>query len=119
MLNSPIVVALIIAIPLGAIVALFAAYYIGSTRNRVRFEESLRAQKETSEQRLLDVQGQQHQALREAREASNPILPPPGCVPRDGQVEGYALSAFALCSFSCEVIANESTIAAGNGRLRL
>ena len=53
MLNSPIVVALIIAIPLGAIVAVFAGYYIGSARNRVRFEESLRAQKETSAQRLL------------------------------------------------------------------
>lgn len=68
MLNSPIVVALIIAIPLGAIVALVAGYYIGSTRNKVRFEESLRAQKETSEQRLLEAQEQQHQTLREARD---------------------------------------------------
>jgi len=67
-LNSPIVVALIIAIPMGAIVALLAGYYIGSTRNKVRFEESLRAQKETSEQRLLEAQDQQHQALREARD---------------------------------------------------
>lgn len=68
MLNSTIVVALIIAIPLGAIVALFAGYYIGSTRNKVRFEESLRVQKEASEQRFLEVQEQQHQALREARD---------------------------------------------------
>jgi len=67
-LNSTIVVALIIAIPLGAIVALFAGYYIGSTRNKVRFEESLRVQKEASEQRFLEVQEQQHQALREARD---------------------------------------------------
>jgi len=67
-LNSLIIVALIIAIPLGAIVALFAGYYIGSTRNKVRFEESLRVQKEASEQRLLEVQEQQHQASREARE---------------------------------------------------
>jgi len=67
-LNSPIVVALIIAIPLGAIVALVAGYYIGSTRNKVRFEESLRAQKETSEQRLLEAQEQQHQTFREARD---------------------------------------------------
>jgi len=67
-LNSPIVVALIIAIPLGAIVALVAGYYIGSTRNKVRFEESLRAQKETSERRLLEAQEQQHQALRDARD---------------------------------------------------
>jgi ribonucrease Y len=66
-LNSPIVVALIIAIPLGALVALFAGYYIGSTRNKARFEESLRAQKETSEQRLLEAQEKQHQTLREAR----------------------------------------------------
>jgi ribonuclease Y len=67
-LNSTIVVALILAIPLGAIVALFAGYYIGSTRNKVRFEESLRVQKEASEQRLLEVQEQQHKALREARD---------------------------------------------------
>jgi ribonuclease Y len=67
-LNSPIVVALIIAIPMGALVALLAGYYIGSTRNKARFEESLRAQKETSERRLLEVQELQHQALREARD---------------------------------------------------
>ena len=68
MLNSPTVVALIIAIPLGAIVALFAGYYIGSTRNKARFEASLRAQKEASEQRLLQSQEQQHQTFREARD---------------------------------------------------
>ena len=68
MLNSPTAVALIIAIPLGAIVALFTGYYIGSAHNKVRFEESLRVQKEASEQRLLEVQEQQHQALREARD---------------------------------------------------
>ncbi len=68
MLNSPIVVALIIAIPLGAVVALFAGYYIGSTRNKAHFEENLRAQKEASEQRLLEAQEQQNQALREARQ---------------------------------------------------
>jgi ribonuclease Y len=67
-LNSPIVVALVIAIPMGAIVALLAGYYIGSTRNKARFEESLRAQKETSERRLLAVQELQHQALHEARD---------------------------------------------------
>ncbi len=68
MLNSPIVVALIIAIPMGAFVALIAGYYIGSTRNKARFEESLCAQKETSERRLLEAQELQHQALREARD---------------------------------------------------
>ena len=68
MLNSPIVVALIIATPMGAFVALIAGYYIGSTRNKARFEENLCAQKETSERRLLEVQELQHQALREARD---------------------------------------------------
>ncbi len=63
-----VVVALIIAIPIGAITALFAGYYIGSTRNKVQFEESLRAQKEASEQRLLAVQDQQREALHEARD---------------------------------------------------
>ncbi len=66
MSNIIIVVALIIAIPLGAIIALFAGYYIGSTRNKVRFEENLRAQKEASEQRLMLAQEQQNEALRDA-----------------------------------------------------
>ena len=66
MLNSPTVVALILAIPLGAIVALFAGYYIGSTRNKAYFEKSLRAQKEASEQRLLEAHEQQHRTLRDA-----------------------------------------------------
>jgi len=67
--SSFLVEALIIfSIPLGAILALAIGYYIGFTRNKVRFEEHLRAEKEDSERRLLEVQKQQREALREARD---------------------------------------------------
>src|SRR5258707_15698366 len=37
-------------------------------RNKAKFEERLRAEKETSEQRLLGVQSEQREVLREARD---------------------------------------------------
>ena len=68
MSTATIVVALIFAILIGAFTALFAGYYIGTTRNRSKFEGDLRAEKEASEKRLLAVQEQQREALREARD---------------------------------------------------
>ncbi len=68
MSSSFIVVALIITIPIGAFLALAIGYYGGVTRNKVKFEEHLRAEKENSEHRLIEVQKQQREALREARD---------------------------------------------------
>ena len=62
-----IVIALIILV-FGAGVALAAGYLIGTTRNKQHFEERLRVEKETSEQKLMDLQGQQRDALHEARD---------------------------------------------------
>ncbi len=69
-MSNIIVVALIITIPLGALLAVFTGFYIGSSRNKVRFEERLRIEKEASERQLLDLQAQQREALREARDES-------------------------------------------------
>ncbi len=69
-MSNPIVVALIIAIPIGALLAILIGYYIGWTRNKVRFEERLRVEKEASERQLLELQLQQREALREARDES-------------------------------------------------
>ncbi|MBE3559476.1 MAG: ribonuclease Y [Ktedonobacteraceae bacterium] len=67
MTNSVVVILITFTVLVGAALALFAGYYIGSARNKAKFEEQLRLQKEASEQRLLEVQVQQHEALREAR----------------------------------------------------
>ena len=67
-MSAIIVVALIITITLGAVLAIVIGYYLGSTRDRARFEKSLRELKEASEHRLLEVQEQQHTALRDARD---------------------------------------------------
>ena len=69
-MSTTIVVALIITILLGALLALATGFYVGLSRNKVRFEERLRAEKEVSERQLLDLQLQQREALREAREES-------------------------------------------------
>jgi ribonucrease Y len=63
-----IVIALIISIPLGAALAVFFGYYFGVARNKEKFEARLRTEKETNEQRLLDVQSEQRAVLREARD---------------------------------------------------
>jgi ribonucrease Y len=62
-----IVIALIILV-IGAGIALAAGYLIGTTRNKQHFEERLRVEKETSEQKLMDLQSQQREALHEARD---------------------------------------------------
>ncbi len=67
-MSTIIVVALIFAVPLGALGALWAGIYIGSTRNKAQLEENLRAIKEVNEQRLIAVQEQQREVLREARD---------------------------------------------------
>ncbi len=69
-MSNTIVVALIITILLGALLALLTGFYIGGTRNKVRFEERLRVEKEANERQLLELQGQQRDALREARDES-------------------------------------------------
>ena len=62
-----IVIALIILV-LGAGVALTAGYLIGTTRNKQNLAERLRVEKEASEQRLMELQIQQREALHEARD---------------------------------------------------
>ena len=62
-----IVIALIILV-FGAGVALAAGYLIGTTRNKQNLAERLRVEKEASEQRLMDLQIQQREALHEARD---------------------------------------------------
>ncbi len=61
------VVALIILV-IGAGVALIAGYLIGTARNKQYFEERLRIEKEASEQKLVELQLQQREAMHEARD---------------------------------------------------
>jgi ribonucrease Y len=61
-------IVLAIIITVGAVFALAIGYYLGLTRNKVKSEALLRAEKETSEQRLLGVQSEQREVLREARD---------------------------------------------------
>ena len=67
-MSPAIIVFVSIFLVLGAGIALAAGYLLGTMRNRQKFEERLRAEKEASEQRLLDLQSQQREALREARD---------------------------------------------------
>ena len=67
------VVILALVLLLGAFMALVAGYRYGITQHKVLFEERLRAEKEASEQRLLDAQAQQRQALQEARDETAQI----------------------------------------------
>ncbi|GCE10327.1 ribonuclease Y [Tengunoibacter tsumagoiensis] len=70
-MTTNIVVALIagvILLLIGVTIALYAGYLYGSARQKNKFEESLRLQKEASELKLLEVQEQQREALRETRE---------------------------------------------------
>lgn len=67
MQSTQIVIALVILV-FGAGVALIAGYLIGTTRNKQNLAERLRIEKETSEQRLMDLQMQQREALHEARD---------------------------------------------------
>jgi ribonucrease Y len=65
---QPFEIVTLIILVIGAGVALAAGYLIGTTRNKQHFEERLRVEKETSEQKLMDLQGQQRDALHEARD---------------------------------------------------
>lgn len=68
---SPIYILAIVLGPIvvvGAAVALWVGNRWGTERNTRVFEERLRAEKETSEKRLLELQVQQNDSLREARE---------------------------------------------------
>ncbi len=67
MAQGQIIIALILIL-LGAAFAVFIGYYFGVARNKEKFEARLRAEKETSEQRLLGVQSEQRDVLREARD---------------------------------------------------
>lgn len=67
-MSPMIIVAAMVLLVIGAAVALYAGSLIGRYRVKASFEERLRAEKEASEQRLLEVQMQQSEALREARE---------------------------------------------------
>jgi ribonuclease Y len=66
-----IVIALIgvaVLVVLGAWLALKTGMDLGAARNRQMFEERLRLEKEASEQKLVELQLQQREALQEARE---------------------------------------------------
>jgi ribonuclease Y len=53
---------------IGAGIALYAGFLIGRMQNKEHFEASLRGEKEANEQRLLAVQAEQREVLREARD---------------------------------------------------
>ncbi len=70
---SPILIVIIIILALlmvlvGAGMALRTGINLGQERSKTRHEEQLLAEKQANEQRLLEIQNQQHEALREARE---------------------------------------------------
>ncbi len=58
----------IVALVFGAVIALFTGFFLGSTQNKAKYAEGLRAQKDANEQRLLEVQDEQRRALRETRD---------------------------------------------------
>jgi ribonuclease Y len=63
-----IIILALVVLVVGAGVALYAGYLLGTTRNKEQFAERLRLEKENSEQRLLELQIQQREALQEAKE---------------------------------------------------
>ncbi|HEX7735150.1 MAG TPA: ribonuclease Y [Ktedonobacteraceae bacterium] len=63
-----VILFIVIALGLGVCAALWFGNRLGMERNKSIFEERLRSEKETSEKRLLELQVQQNDALREARE---------------------------------------------------
>jgi ribonuclease Y len=65
--STEIVIALVFLV-FGASIALVAGYIIGTTRNKQYFADRLRIEKEESEQKLVELQIQQRDALHEARD---------------------------------------------------
>jgi ribonuclease Y len=63
-----IIVVTLVILVVGAGIALYAGLLLGLARNKQQFAERLRLEKEASEQRLLELQVQQREALHEARE---------------------------------------------------
>ena len=61
-------VASLAILALGAGMALRAGYQYGREQNKAHYEELLLAEKEANERKLLEVQAQQREALREAKE---------------------------------------------------
>jgi len=66
--SLPVTVIAMAVLVIGAGIALYAGFLIGKMQNKEHFEASLRAEKEASEQRLLSVQAEQREVLREARD---------------------------------------------------
>ena len=60
--------AIVAILAAGAGMALRAGYQYGREQNKAHYEELLLAEKETNERKLLEVQNQQRDALREARD---------------------------------------------------
>src|SRR5260370_6651070 len=63
-----IIVTVLASLVVGRGVRLYAGCLIGRMRDKASFEERLRVEKEASQQRLLEVQAQQREALHEARD---------------------------------------------------
>ena len=61
-------VAILAILALGAAMALRAGYQYGREQNKAHYEGLLLAEKEINEHKLLEVQAQQREALREAKE---------------------------------------------------
>ena len=68
MSNTLVVALIVLAVLVGAGMALAAGYLYGRTQNKARYEERLLNEKEMSERKLIEVQEQQRIALREARD---------------------------------------------------
>ncbi len=67
-MSSTLIVFVLLAVLIGAGLALAVGYLYGRTQNKAFYEEQLLAEKATSEQKLLEVQAEQRSALHEARE---------------------------------------------------
>ena len=67
-MSSTLIAIVLVAVLLGAGLALVVGYLYGRTQNKAHYEEQLLAEKATSEQKLLEVQVEQRTALHEARE---------------------------------------------------
>ena len=68
MSSTIIVLALVAILAIGAAMALRAGYLYGREQNKAHYEELLLAEKDANERKLLEVQAQQREALREARD---------------------------------------------------
>ena len=66
---SPLILLLVaFLLIIGVLMALYSGYQYGITKSKGRHESNLRELREASEQKLLEVQTEQREALRDARE---------------------------------------------------